>query len=74
MNVGILLKVIKEVTMKLEAMGILTADGTFTGLTVEQDSELAAFAVSELTGHGVTIPNEVTRIVQLLPLLLSIRS
>lgn len=70
MNVGILLKLVKEATGKLEAMGLLNADGSFTAPTPEQDAELAVFVEAQLSLYGVTIPDKVLKVTQLLPFIL----
>lgn len=72
MKVGTLLLVLHDVIEGLVGEGLLTAEGDFVGPTVNQDFQLATMVENALKHHGVTLPEDVDKVIQVLPLVLSL--
>jgi hypothetical protein len=72
MNVVQLLLVLRNAISKLESMGCVTTDYKLVFNHVNQWAELGVAVETSLKGHGVTVQEDVDRIIQALPLLLSL--
>jgi len=71
MEVGTVLKVVRDGVNKLEQMSLLNNDGTFNTPSAQQDSELALYVEQQLQKYGVAIPDKVVRVTEILPLILN---
>lgn len=71
MNAAVLLLIIRDVINLLESSLVLTPTGfDDTKLdTLQEDAVFAAAVEAILTKHGVHVPGNVDRVIQLLPLL-----
>lgn len=72
MELGIVLFVIKDGTIYLESKGLLRPDGSFGTFTPQNDVELAGVIETSLKNHGVNVPSQVDKAMQILPLVLSL--
>lgn len=72
MNVIQLLLVLRDAVSKLEAMGCVTPDYKLVFNHPNQWAELGVAVETSLKGHGVVVQEDVDRIIQALPLLLSL--
>lgn len=72
MNAGQLLLLIADVIGLLEAKGILLPDGRFDAMkldTVQEDVAFAASIETVLEKYGLNVPERVSALIQLLPLI-----
>lgn len=72
MEAGAILFVIRDGTNYLETKGLLKSDGKFGTFTPQHDAELAQIIENSLKQHGVVVPNEVDKVLTILPLVLSL--
>lgn len=72
MEAGAILFVIRDGTNYLETKGLLRSNGTFGVFTPQHDAELAGVIETSLKNHGVVVPNEVDKVMTILPLVLSL--
>lgn len=72
MEAGIILFVIRDGVTYLENKGLITSDGKFGTFTPQDDANLAKLVEDSLKVHGVVVPDEVDKVLTVLPLVLSI--
>ncbi len=73
MNAGTLLKVLRDVIDDLEQDGILRPDGSFLWpADVQADVHVVDQVNASLLAHGVTEPAEIQKVLNALPLVLSL--
>ena len=72
MNIGTALKILADVIKLLTGMGIIKIDGTFKTPNAAEDGMIAARVVEILKNYGVDTPDQVDKILQILPLALSL--
>jgi hypothetical protein len=71
MNAGILCKVFRDTINALEADSILKPDGTFVFPdTVLPEVHLVSQIEASLQANGVTLPEEVTKVTAIIPLVM----
>ena len=71
MKVGTLVRVIAEVLPILERNGLIDANDDFHDPTPEQWATVASEVEAVLKAHGVTVQENVDKVIQILPLVLS---
>lgn len=70
MNVGMALKIAKDLIILLETDGILQTDGTFDQSKLDTLSEDVAFVADVelvLEAHGIHLPGKARQLIQALP-------
>jgi len=72
MKVGTLLLILHDVIEKLVGAGLLTPAGDFVGPTAEQDVQIAVMVEQAAKAHGVAIQSEVDKIINALPLVMTL--
>jgi hypothetical protein len=72
MNAGVLLFVISDVKNYLVAKNLLSTDGAFGALTVGQDIEIATVVKNSIESHGTDLPDEIDKVLAILPLVLQL--
>lgn len=75
MNAGTLLKIFRDVVVLLEVKGVISPDGSFDTSkldTLQEDLDFVAAVEALLKSHGLDVPNRVDKIIQLIPLLISL--
>lgn len=72
MEAGVILFVLRDGTNYLESKNLLKTDGKFGTFTPQNDAELAVVIETSLKSHGVVVPNEVDKVLTILPLVLSL--
>ena len=72
MNIGTALKILADIIKLLSGMGILDLNGNFRAPTANEDSLLAVRVEAILENYGITVPDQIEKILQILPLALSL--
>jgi len=72
MNVGQLLFALRDAVNYLEAKGMLKVDGTVLLNDINNDVALASVIEGSLKAHGIDTPEVVDKVIQALPLFVSI--
>jgi hypothetical protein len=72
MKVGILLLILRDVINGLLRMNLLSTAGEFVAPTLDQDLAIAAMVEQAAKAHGVVVQAEVDKIINALPLVLSL--
>lgn len=72
MKVGTLLLILHDVIEGLVSEGLLLKDGTFLGPNLGQDLQIVTMVENAAKAHGVVIQSEVDKIIQVLPLVMSL--
>ena len=68
MNVGHLLYVLRDAVNYLDAHGQILPNGSVDFANLQNDLGFVAAVETSLKGHGITIPEQVDKIIELLPL------
>lgn len=68
MKAGVLLKIVRDIVTLLETEGILTATDDFNPPDLNEDLKLASAIESILKNRGITLPAEVDKVMNSLPL------
>ena len=72
MKVGTLLFILHDVIDDLFTLKLLLPNGDFVGPTLAQDVEIVKAVENRLKQHGVTIQSDVDKVINVLPLVISL--
>lgn len=72
MKAGVLLFVIADLKEYLVSSQNLNNDGSFNSLDLQEDIQIVKVVENSLKVHGVTIQSEVDKVINALPLLLTL--
>lgn len=71
MKPGVILFVVRDLTAYLVDNDMLLEDGTVDFSDITEDVGIVAVVEKSLKAHGVTVPEQIDKVIQALPLLLS---
>lgn len=72
MKIGTLVKILADIIPILENDGLLDANDDFHEPTVQQWAALAGQIEAVLHNHGITVQENVDKVIQILPMVLSL--